>query len=442
MPRIRPTLLAPSLLLAALPLSSHAQLATAPLLWPDRSGPTHNQLVPEQAAANLPTTWDEASGLNIAWKVAVEPATNEGHSTPVIGGDLIWLTSASTDGKKQYIHAYNRHDGSTVHHILLFENAEPEELGNPMNNYAAPSCVLEEDAVYVHFGTYGTARLDPLTATPVWQRRDIECRHYRGPGSSPVLFEDLLILTFDGVDQQFVMALDKNTGETVWRTGRTTDYEDLDADGNPSAEGDYRKAYNTPAVAVVGDRTQLISVGARAAFGYDARTGEELWTLRHPDYNAAVRPIVLDGVVYIGTGTKGHLYAVRLDETTLGDITDTHVIWHRERRNATLASPVIANGYLFHVAPPGIGVCVDLATGEEQWEERLGQGQHVASAIATPDHVYFFSQVGNATVVAASPEHTVIATNELQEGMNASPVVAEGALYLRTTGHLYKIAAP
>lgn len=410
--------------------------ASAPLFWPDRNGPTMDGIVPADEVDRIPLRWNEQEGQGIAWKV---PLPREGHSSPVIGGDLIWLTSATEDGRRQYVHAYNRHDGSLVHEKLLFENDDPEPLGNPMNNYAAPSCVLEENAVYVHFGSYGTARLDPATAEVVWQRRDIEVRHYRGPGSSPVVHGNLLILTFDGVDRQFVMALHKDTGQTVWMTERTTDFQDIGPDGKPQADGDFRKAYGTPAFMEVDGRVQIISVGARAMFGYDLLTGEEIWTVRHTDYNSAVRPLVRGDVAYVNTGTRGHLKAVRVDADARGDITDSHVLWHRERRNASLAGSVIVGDHLFQVTNAGIGVCVDLSSGEELWTERLGAGQHVASAMAAGDRIYFISEIGHATVIAASPEYQVLAENKTDEGVRASPAVADGAIYLRTSGHLYKI---
>ena len=424
--------------LVACALAEDPELPAKSLFWPDRNGPFLDGTVPATEAGLIPLTWNEDEGKGIAWKL---PLPREGHSSPVIGGDLIWFTSATEDGRRQYIHAVNRHDGSVVHEKLLFENDDPEPLGNPMNNYAAPTCVLEQDAVYVHFGSYGSARLDPATAEVVWQRRDIEVRHYRGPGSSPALHGDLLILTFDGVDRQFVMALDKSTGETVWKTNRTTDFQDLGPDGQPQAEGDFRKAYGTPAFIEVDGRTQMISVGARAMFGYDVLTGEEIWTVRHTDYNSAVRPLVRGNIAYVNTGTRGHLKAVRVDASARGDITDSHVLWHRERRNASLAGSVIVGDYLFQVTNAGIGVCVDLSNGEEVWTERLGPGQHVAAAIATDDRVYFISEIGHATVLAASPEYQVLAQNKTDEGVRASPAVAEGAIFLRTSGHLYKIVA-
>ena len=266
-----------------------AQSVTTPVFWPDKNGPTFDGVVPAADAAKLPLTWNSETGENIVWKTDLE---DEGHSSPVIGGDMIWFTAATTDGHKQFLYGIDRQTGKIIHHKVIFENQAPEELGNPLNNYAAPSPVLETDALYVHFGTYGTARINPATGNKVWERRDINVRHFRGPGSSPILHGDLLILTFDGIDQQFVTALNKKTGETVWKTNRTTDYGDLDAEGHPTRDGDMRKAYHTPSVFNLGGVETLVSVGSRAAFGYAVDSGKELWTIRHGGFNAAIRPLV------------------------------------------------------------------------------------------------------------------------------------------------------
>jgi outer membrane protein assembly factor BamB len=410
--------------------------ATAPLFWPDKNGPTLNGVVPADAAARLPTEWDGTSGKNIAWRVALQ---NEGHSTPVIGGDLIWFTSATKDGKKQWVHAVNRHDGKRVHDILLFENAAPEELGNPLNNYAAPSCVLEENAVYAHFGTYGTARLNPVTGEKAWERRDINVRHFRGPGSSPLLHQNLIILTFDGIDQQFVTALDKATGKTVWKTARTTDYGDLDAEGKPTREGDMRKAYHTPMVFDIGGEKHLVSVGSRAAFGYDPQTGKELWTVPHGGFNAAVRPLQDGNMIFINTGSeRAQLIGLRTDAAMRGNIAASHTVWNHEKRNASEACAVIREGKLFQITRGGILTVVDAKTGAEVAESRLA-GQHLPSPILAGDKLYFSNDRGATFLVSADDKLTVLHENQLGEPISASPAVAEGALYLRTKAALYRI---
>ncbi|MFP6677680.1 MAG: PQQ-binding-like beta-propeller repeat protein [Pirellulaceae bacterium] len=418
-------------------MGSPLSMAEDGLSWPDKSGPTFDGRVAASDADGLPVTWNEASGENIAWKV---PIKGTGHSTPVIGGGRIWLTSATDEGTKQYVTCIEAASGDVLHQRLIWENISPEPLGNQINTYASPSCVLESDAVYVHFGTYGTARLDPHTGKTIWSRRDINVRHFRGPGSSPILGGELLILTFDGIDQQFLIALNKNTGDTVWKTNRSTDYHDLDENGNPFRDGDKRKAYGTPSLTKISGRWQVISVGSRAGFGYDLLTGMEIWTLRHDDFNASARPICVNGHVYLNTGSgRANTVALRLDETAKGDVTSTHVSWDRDRGNSRLASPIIVEDRLFMVTDKGVIYCLEWRTGKEIFAGRIG-GTHVASPIFANGNLYFCDERGVTSVVRASDEFEIVNRNQLDEGMRASFAAANGALYLRTFGHLYKIA--
>lgn len=429
-----------TLLATVFAVSSHAgaQPATTPLFWPVKQGPAGNSIVPEADAARVPLEWDGASGKNIVWRTPLE---GNGHSTPVIGGDMIWFTAATTDGKQMFVYGIDRHDGKVVHHIRLFENASPEELGNPLNNYAAPSPVLEADALYVHFGTYGTARLDPATGRTVWSRRDINVRHYRGPGSSPIVHGGLLVLTFDGIDKQFVTALDKTTGKTIWTTPRSTDYGDLDKEGKPTRDGDMRKAYHTPAVFDLNGTEVLVSVGSRAAFGYDVKTGKELWTVRHGGFNAAIPPFRLGDLLLINTGAeRAHTVGVRIDGKMSGDITESHVIWDKDKRNASEACPVLVNGTYYQVTRGGIVSAIDARTGKDLWEDRL-QGRFLPSPIVLGDKLLICNDPGQCYLVKASPEKFELAgTNSLPELITASPVVADGALFIRSAGALYKIA--
>lgn len=431
-----------ALLALLLPLALHAQPATTPLYWPDKNGPTMNGVVPEAEAVRLPLEWDEASGKNITWKTDL-PAEEEGHSTPIIGGDFIWFTSATADGTKQYINGFDRRTGKQLHHKLIFENPAPEPLGNPLNNYASPSPVIEADGVYIHFGTYGTAKLNPLTAEIIWQRRDINVKHFRGPGSSPILYENLLILTFDGIDAQFTIALDKATGKTVWKTPRSTDYHDLDKDGNPTRDGDMRKAYYTPSVLDLAGRKVLVSIGSRAAFGYDPLTGKELWTVTHGGFNAAPRALVMPGILILNTGSeRSHTLGIRVDEKMTGDITASHTLWDHDKRNASESCPILYNGRLYQVTRGGVLSCLDAKTGDQVWEDRL-QGQHLPSAILAGDRLYYSNDRGEVNVIRAGDKFEVLATNKFNGGaddkITSSPAVADGAIFIRTKTHLFKL---
>jgi len=291
--------------------------------------------------------------------------------------------------------------------------------------------------VYVHFGSYGTACLDTATGKPLWQRRDLPCRHYRGPGSSPILLEGLLILTFDGVDVDYLVALDKKTGKTVWKTDRSTRWDDLDAQGKPTREGDFRKAFSTPLIIDVGGKPQLISAGSKAIFSYDPRTGRELWTVRHTAHTAVLRPVFSHGLVVFCTGLgKPELWAVRPDGQ--GDVTGTHVAWKLEKGAPKTPSPIVVDDLLCIVSDEGVGMCLEAATGKEVWKERLG-GNFAASPIYGDGRLYFFNQQGKATVLKAGRAYEALATNTLESGCMASPAVAGKALFVRTKTHLYRI---
>ena len=370
----------------------------------------------------------------MAWKT---PIPHRGWSTPVVLDGRTWLTTATPDGHEFFAVGADAATGRIFFNERIFREMDPEPLGNRVNSYASPSPVIEPGRVYVHFGSYGTACLDAATGKVLWQRRDLPCRHYRGPASSPILFEDLLILSMDGVDVQYVAALDKQTGRTVWRTDRSVEWDDLGPDGTPIREGDFRKAFCTPLIVRAAGRTQMISLGAKAAYAYDPRTGKELWRVCHPGHSSAPMPVADGERVYVCTGHgRTQLLAIRLDGT--GDVTDTHVAWTYGDDVPLTASPILSGGLLYMVSDGGAVTCLEAATGEQVWRERIS-GNYAASPILAGGRLYFFSQQGTATVMAVGREARVLATNRLDDGFMASPAVADGALILRTKTHLYRI---
>jgi outer membrane protein assembly factor BamB len=263
----------------------------------------------------------------------------------------------------------------------------------------------------------------------LWQRRDLPCNHFRGPGSSPILFEDLLILTLDGFDEQYLVALDKRTGKKVWRTDRSFDFGDLD--------GDLRKAYSTPLLVEVSGDWRMYSCGAKAAYAYEPRTGRELWMLRYRGFSNASRPVFGAGLIFINTGfSKADLWAVRPGGT--GDITDTHVAWKQAHGIPLKPSPVWVGDRLYLVNDSGIATCLAAATGEVVWQHRV-KGRYSASPLYGAGRIYVFSEEGRTTVLRPGDTFEKLAENDLEEGFMASPAVAGRALILRTKTHLYRI---
>ena len=415
-----------SLLIAA----TLAVANTAWANWLDFRGPTFDGHAP--AVANLPLQWSETN--YVAWKTAIP---HKGWSTPVILGKKIWLSTATDDGRDFFALCVDADLGKILFNERLFHVDTPEPLGNKLNSYASPSAVIEAGRVYVHFGSYGTACLDTENFKVIWKRDDLPCKHFRGPGSSPVLFNDLLILTMDGIDVQYLVALDKKSGKTVWKTDRTANWNDIEADGQPRGGGDYRKAYSTPLIVEFNGTKQMITVGSKAAYGHDAQTGRELWKLDHAGFSPAARP-VFDGTnVFVSTGNgKAEMIAVKLGGK--GQLSDENILWRNSRGTPRMPSPVLVGELLFLLSDGGIATCLESATGKELWQERLG-GEYAASMFYASDRIYCFSQDGKITVLKPSRTFEILATSRVDEGFMASPAVVNNSFILRTKTHLYRI---
>lgn len=398
-----------------------ANLVIAGENWPQFRGPSGDG---HSESASLPTHWSETE--NVQWKT---PIHGRGWSSPVVWGRQIWLATATEDGQQMYGICVDADSGKIIYDILLFENDSPAEI-HALNSYASCTPVIEAGRVYLHFGSYGTACLDTATGQTRWTRRDLPCDHYRGPGSSPILFENLLIIHYDGFDYQYVVALDKGTGRTVWKADRNVDYG--------TDNGDLMKAYCTPIVIQAAGRLQLISPTSKAAIAYDPHSGKELWKVRYNGYSATARPLFGHGLLFLNTGfSKADLMAVRPDGQ--GDVTDSHVVWTVKKSIGSKPSQLLVDDLIYNVHDGGVATCVEAETGDEVWSHRLG-GNYSASPIYGAGRIYFCSHEGNMTVIKPGREFETLAVNQLDQGMLASPAVTGDSLILRTTSHLYRIS--
>jgi len=397
--------------------------------WPQFRGPDGTG---HSDARNLPTSWSESK--NIVWKTAIH---DRGWSSPVIYGKQGWLTSASKDGRELFVLCLDRDTGKIVKDWKLFDVAQPQFI-HPFNTPASPTPVIEEGRVYITFGSPGTAAIDTKTFKVLWERRDIECNHFRGAGSSPIIFRNLLLMHFDGSDVQFVIALDKNTGKTVWKTQRSIDFQDLDKNGKPAAEGDLRKAFSTPHVQQINGRWEMISLGAKAAYGYDPVTGKELWRVEErAQHSASTRPVLGHGMIFFPTGfSAGQLFAVRTGGNGL--VTDTHVAWKVKRGVPNKPSILLVDDAIYMVGDTGIASCINAKNGEQIWQQRIG-GEYSGSPVYADGKLWFFSEDGKTVVLKPGKVFEQIGENKLDEGMLASPAIAGKAFYLRTRGYLYRI---
>lgn len=363
------------LLLAALAatLSSLIPLqnALAAETWPQFRGPTgqgHSQ------ARGLPLTWSETE--NIEWKV---PVAGLGWSSPVVLNGQLWLTTAVDEGHSLRALCFDPRSGKPLHDVEVFQKDDPGHIHNK-NSHASPTPILEDGRVYVHFGAHGTAGLS-TEGKVLWRNNELTYNHRHGPGGSPALYEDLLIISCDGTDVAFVVALDKNSGRIRWKQDR---------------EGPM--AYYTPLVIQVNGQDQVICPGGDQVVAYEPRTGKEIWKCRYDGYSGIPRPVYGHGLVFICTGyNTPHLYAIRPDGQ--GDVTETHVAWSIEGDGAPHSpSLVLVGEELYMVSDRGIGSCLDAKTGKRHWQQRLG-GNYSASPLAADGRIYFLDEAGKTTVL-------------------------------------------
>ncbi len=392
--------------------------------WPDWRGPTGDG---RSDATDLPLKWSETE--NIVWKI---PIHDLGYSTPVVWGDQIWLTTATTKGKTLYAMCIDLNTGRIIHDIDVFHPEKPQRI-HRYNSYATPSATIEEGFVYVHYGSHGTACIDTKNGKVVWRREDLHCAHLQGPVSSPLLYQDLLICPFEGTDVQFVVALDKKTGRNLWRYDRPRElYEGI--------EPLYLlKSYHTPVVVEVNGRSQLINNGAMLVTGHEPRTGNELWRVRYRDDNPVSRIVSGHGLLFINAGGSPgatHLLAVR--QGGVGDVTDSHVVWKMTEDVPHESSPVLVDDLLYLLSDKGVLICKQATTGQTVWTERL-EGRYGASLLYADNRIYISSKQGKTTVIRPGRTFRVLAVNELDGFIGASPAVAGKSLLMRTKTYLYRI---
>lgn len=387
--------------------------------WPQFRGQEGNG----HSSSPAPTTWSETE--NIAWKI---PIRGTGHSSPVVFGGQVWLTTANEDGKTLFAICIDAGSGKTIHDLKIFEVDAPQHI-HANSSHASPTPVIEEGRVYLHFGSYGTACVDTRSGKTLWTRRDLIVDHRHGPASSPILIDDLLVLQFDGMDQQFMITLNKRTGKTAWRKKRDIQYN--------SENGERKKSFCTPLLIEHQGATQLVTTAARSAIAYDPRNGSVIWRVRFNGDSATARPIYAEKTLFITTScVDAKLLAIRPDER--GDITDSGVLWTQNKGIPQRPSPLFIDGLLYGIHDTGVLTCRDPKTGDAIWRQRLG-GNFAASPVYAGGLIYIPSDAGITHVIRPGRKFDSVSENELDDGGYASPAVANGSMFLRTQKHLYRL---
>jgi outer membrane protein assembly factor BamB len=382
---------------------------------------------------NIPLKWGEAAFI---WKKAIH---DKGHSSPVVLGNQVWVTTAKEDETGLYAVCLDFETGNIIYDIKVFSSAEPEEK-HELNSYATPTPVIEKGFVYVHYGNAGTACINTSNGSIVWKNSDFKCKFVQGAASSPVIYKNLVILHYEGVDLRFLVALDKSTGKLVWKSDRPEEpYKTLTEIG--------RKAYITPLILNVKGKDLLISNGSALCIAYEPETGKEIWRVVHGAESTIAMPVAENGVVYWYTGymvdKDGSHYTdlLAVNPDGKGDITTTNILWAKKDGLAhnQMLTPVIKNGLIYTVNSRNFMMCIDAKTGEEVWSVHV-TAEYDASPLYINGNIWFFSGKGDVVVIKAGRKYEVVAKNKMESGIFATPAIVKNSMLLRTQNYLYRIS--
>jgi len=414
------------LTLAAIPPTSGSDDPT----WAQWRGPLGNGVSPD---GDPPVHWSEED--NVRFKV---PIDGDGLATPVVWGDRLFVLSALAVEEESeerpprqrfLVTAYDRHDGSVEWQRAAAESV-PHEGHHSESGWATASPVTDGERVYAHFGSAGTYAYT-VEGDPVWKvdLGDMQSRLGYGEGSSPALWGDTLVINWDHEGDSFVVALDRRTGEELWRRDRPGELT----------------SWSTPAIHEHEGRVHVIVASGGRTRAYDLRNGEELWSVSGLGMNVIPTPIYNQGILYLASGKRDSPRMLAVDlRGASGDLDGTDaVLWTRDRDTPYVSTPLLYRGQLYffkHVR--SILTSVNAATGETLFSERLDLGNVFASPVGAAGRIYLLGREGTALVLRPGPTLEILAENELDDRFDASPVIVGGDLYLRGRRFLYALARP
>lgn len=388
--------------------------------WPGWRGPRGDgtSLEPE-----IPIRWDGPSGRNIVWKTEL-PGT--GHASPIVWEDRVFLASCREDRKERVLLSLERKTGKILWERAVVES--PLERKHRLNSYASSTPATDGRQVYVSFldrDQMLVAAYD-FDGNRQWLVRPGVFHSVHGYCSSPVLFKELVLVNGDHDGDAYLVALDRRTGNTVWKTPRENK----------------TRSYCVPILRQFDGRMQMILSGSKCVASYDPNDGSRHWILDGPT-EQFVASIVDNGKLLFMTAgfPEHHILAIRPDGR--GNVTGTHVVWRTEKGCSYVPSPIVAgNGQFFLVvSDEGIASCFEAETGKRHWRERIGP-HYSTSAVSAGGLVHFLSDEGVTTVIRPDTRFEVVARNTLGEPCRASPAISQGRIYLRGQTHLFCIGGP
>jgi outer membrane protein assembly factor BamB len=380
---------------------------------------------------SIPLYWNDST--NIVWKADI---AGKGWSSPVVYGKQIWITSAPPDGREMKVICLDLVSGKEVFNIALFK-PDSIQKKHSVNTYATPTCAIEEGFVYATFGTYGTACVSTSDGKVIWQRSDLNCDHVQGPGSSLLIYKNLLIVHCEGTDVQYIAALDKATGKTVWKTDRPKElYDPLPWIG--------KKAYTTPIIVNVKGKDMLISNGSAVCIAYDPETGQEVWRVVQGIDSTISMPFSENGMVFFYTSYrhspegKDYCELLAVNPDGKGEISDSHIIWRHKSPALQLLTPLIYNGLIYTLDAENILKCIDAKSGEILNSRKLKTKYH-SSPLFGGGYIFFTSIKGETIIIRPGKELELVAENKLPGEVFATPAFVNNSILLRTDKSLYRI---
>jgi outer membrane protein assembly factor BamB len=388
--------------------------------WPQFRGPTGEGI---SKATSVPVEWSATH--NVAWKVDV---AGQGWSSPVLAAGKLYLTSSVNSTGPVTLHALciSASDGKTLWDTEVFRpDPAAVRLMHKKNTAASSTPIVADGKIYVHFGHLGTAALD-LAGKVLWRQNELKYPPVHGNGGSPIIAGDKLIFNCDGGANPFVVALDTATGAIQWKTPRNT-----------TAKKTF--SFCTPLLIDVDQTQQLISPGSGFVGGYDPSDGHELWRVKYGQgYSVVPRPVFSHGLLFVSSGfDQPILYAIR-PQGAKADATSTQVAWTQKVGAPNTPSTLAVGNEIYFIADSGLATCADAVTGEIHWTHRL-PGGYSASPIFAEGRIYFQNESGMGSVIKADTTFALLSENDLGERSLASYAVTDGALFIRTEKHLWRI---
>lgn len=381
--------------------------------WPQWRGPRGDG---HSTETNVPLKWSTSE--NIAWKVAIP---GKGHSSPIIVGDRVFLTTCIESEQRRVLVCLDRHDGHTIwqRDVLI----APLEKKNALNNFASSTPASDGKLAFVAFLEYPNLRVYAydVDGNKVWERSPGKFKSMHGWGSSPILYKDFVILNGDQDAEAYLVALRKETGEEAWRVDR------------PNKTRSYCNALITD---TPDGRTQMVLTGSKSVASYDPNTGKQWWLIDGPTEQFVASPVYADGTFFI-TGGFPQMRMMGIADDASGNVTNTKAIrWYDPHSGAYVPSPIAEGKCVFDVSDEGRCTCVEARTGKRMWSQPIGK-HFRPSPVAAEGRLYFLADTGEMTVLKAGPTFEVLTKNTLGEDCYASPAISHGQIFIRTVSNLY-----